>query len=214
MVIVMATAAERSKAYRLRKKGDDATPEERAWLADYDARDTAPRDTPSAPVAPPSQPLPGDAPAPAAPTPDPATWVDLPTSPSPTESTALAPAVSARCTVENCPACKNQSIDKPTICATTGKPVYPPISESAARMIAGAIFWLVGIAAKLLRKSAEITEPTKLEKDELARAVREIVRRRAGFVVAFDDLLTAGFALGSYGRRALAAPRKEPEVSP
>lgn len=196
------TQAERSRAKRIRsKKPHERTRDEAAWLRSYDdgatfvqmppAEDAhvieetkRPRPTPTGP---------------------PDTFVPI-ASDDDDDDDEHAPsealAEPKKCAIPDCPACSGRTSLKPMKCATTGEEVWPPLGMSSARGLAGLVFFCLGWCVKVLNKLPEIVEPTPIERDELAKAIIDAVRRRAGWVAAFDDLLAGAWALGAYTKRA------------
>jgi hypothetical protein len=106
------------------------------------------------------------------------------------------------CLIENCPACAGQLDKGPQICVKTGKPVWPQISDNGARMLAGVILFAIGFGVRIAYGQREIVDPTELELEALADAIKAVVRRRAGWVQAFDDLLGTAWGIGAYTKRA------------
>lgn len=205
--------AERSRAKRIRGKlrgGEKVTPDDREFLAAYREAGSG-RGRVAAPV-----PEIEDAtilsetidPRPAL-TGPPDEWVrieggDAPADTSSETGTFDVPAapLARTCTIVDCPACAGRETTGPSICGTTGKEVWPPLGLPAAKALAGLVFFMLGWLVKTAYKQPAIVEPTALERDELAKAIVEIVRRRAGWVAAIDDLLSAGWATGAFVRRA------------
>lgn len=204
------TTAERSRAKRVRaaERRGEASEVDIAWLRAYEAPragqvgsepSDAPRERPTT-VEPDAS----------------GTWVPIDDEPEPAEPPPpkeehrdpdIGPAPT-KCTIPKCPACEGRNKPGPQRCATTGELVWPPLSMSAARGMAGGFFWVLGIAMKFWHKTPDIVEPTTIERDELARAIIEITRRRWGALAAVDDFLSAGWSVGSYLTRARGESRK------
>lgn len=215
----MATAAERmakSRALKKQREGKPLTERDRAVIApglgiaaSRAANDPAPAPAVETPTAAPA--------AQQAAAARPASWVAvepaqrpaaIPLGPS---TKPHAPTTGGTCKIKDCPACAGRNRPGPQICATTGEEVYPPLSMSAARGMASVLFAIIGFAIKLFRGAEEIHMPTELQRDQLAKGIIEIARRRAGWISLYDDLMTAGWALGSYCKSAASAPIKAPE---
>ena len=106
------------------------------------------------------------------------------------------------CTIPNCPACAGILDKGPQICVRTKKPVWPQISDNGARMLAGVILFCIGFGVRLAYRQPEIVDPTELELEALADAIKDVVRKRAGWVQAVDDILSTAWGIGAYAKRA------------
>lgn len=230
-----ASDKDRSTAKRIRERisKGKASAHDREWLADYEAtrrsRVVARERAPSAEEpSPPRERVQTVAPDPTG------TWVPIedaeededeedeeprealaPESEPEADSALLAPAP-ATCTIKDCPACAGRLRPGPQICATTGEKVYPEISMGTARMIAGFVLWLIEAGAAVFYKT-DIPPATALVRDELAKSLIEVVRRRFGVVAMVDDLIAPFWPITMYvgtvraaGNKALAERNGKP----
>lgn len=203
------TVQERSTAKRIRARIADgsASASDEAWLRAYLGEEESAPPTfarPNVPAREPPTTVAPDASGTYVEVDDPTPHVSSAPS-SPAAPSQLAP-MPAACRIKECPACQGRNKAGPQICATTGEEVWPPLSMSAARLVAGGIFFVIGLAIRIMRGASELHEPTNLQRDNLATAIIEITRRRMGWVAAWDDFLAAGYALSSYTHAAMRAP--------
>lgn len=226
----MKTNAERQKARYIKERLalGKATAEQRAWYARYKPdRTDAPVPPPPRQAAPPRPvPPPVEHVAPAhhvAPEPPPAEhrpepppptangWEPIPDWGAKPENTApLAPV--STCSIPDCPACR--AATGPAICGTTGKRVWPPMSEAGAEGMAKGLLFIIGLVASVIRKEP-VPPPTDRDIKQVGRALREVALRRASWVGAFDDLIALTAGISGYTRRALTekAPPSLPGAS-
>lgn len=218
------TAADRQKAVRLRKKEPGKlSPEDSAWLDSYSASTkgrgrppktrseptvyTQPMTTQSVEVKPPSAEMPPPAAVPIADKPPTATIDFGAPQPAPPVAPLVAP---QQCNIPNCPACR--AAQGPAICLTTGKRVWPPMSEAGSEALAGAILSAIGFAISLFRKDKHFVKPTTDEIKRFGKHLREMALRRASWMGAIDDILAVFFVGGGYSVRALN--QKPPKLEP
>jgi len=128
-------------------------------------------------------------------------------------STSATSHESTVCTIPDCPACAGMLDKGPQICARTKKPVWPQISDNGARMLAGVILFCIGFGVRLAYRQPEIVDPTELELEALADAIKDVVRKRAGWVQAVDDLLSTAWGVGAYAKRARKVKALAPAAS-
>jgi hypothetical protein len=236
------SAAERNKARRIRRKieAGKATENDRIWLARYESergaatppRKAPPRDTPPPEVkpethrpAPETSPPPTDAPkgfvpivfnggkADAEPeTPDPEPETRNPGKREP-RATATASAT-GKCSIPNCPQCSGLIGSR--VCEATGKNVWPPMEETAARYYADGLLGIIRIAIKIARKDKYAPPPSDKEKADLARAVQLFQARRVNGLSAIDDIVMLVMVVATYSGRAMATkpPAKDTPVIP
>jgi hypothetical protein len=219
--VAKTTPASRSRAHRLRNLSRrPLTDEERAWLIEYDAIVASNKRAPSLPAVSDDTPQArldraiADARQPAQASQPSSAEVPI----APWSGSSIAP-VEARddashassCSIKDCPACAKKRGEGDAgvqICAATGDRVYPPMSDVGARLLAGAILAMVGIAIRMLRADRQLVAPTAKETADFGLAIREVARRRASWMGAYDDL-TALVGTGAvYMRRAATEPAK------
>lgn len=215
-----------SRAKRIRAKGASATPDDAAWLAQYErdhprvgGRRVAPADKPAGPsTSPAPAPAPSPAVAPATPAAQGLVALDFaarppgadgaaPATPAAAAPAAPAPATPATpvCAIPNCPRCKVKGGGQR--CAVTGEVVYPRMSPEGAEAMARML--LIGwsfLVIKLIRADGRAVPPNDAEARLMGRALAEIAWRRASWIGAFDDLIMFGAAMTMYTRRSLAEP--------
>jgi hypothetical protein len=207
------TSTERAKATRIRRRlaSGDIRDGEANWLDDYERR-TSGAPSRRAPPPPTSAPAPALAPAPAStPTQD-SGMVELDFSSPGTASgdgtETGSPSPQPKCTIANCPACKQES--GALVCGSTGKRVWPPMSEAGAKAMASLVLAGLAFCLRFMREDRRIIPPTDREREQLAKAIREVAHRRASWVGAFDDLFALAFSLGAYTTRAIREPSQLP----
>lgn len=200
------TVAERSRAKRIRaaRKLGTAGEADLAWLAAYEAPSDGQLGSAERPTT-----VEPDATGTWAPIADDEDEHEPPPPPPPPGEPDIGPEP-VKCKIVNCPACEGRNQPGPQRCVKTGELVWPPLSMSAARGIAGGFFWLLGIALRIIYHAPEIIDPTSVERDELAKAIIEITRRRWGALAAVDDFLSAGWSVTSYVTRARKESKKLP----
>lgn len=194
-----ATTADRVRASRLRRKASP-TDDERAWLADYEARKgraTVSRETVAPPVSRETEREPfrvldfGAEPEPAPPKPP---------------ATELAPPEHAQdgCPVgPDCPRCRARQGG--IVCTSTGDVVWPKMTVEGARGMARAL--LTGIAVLARMFGRDVSPPSDVEVNQVGDALREVIYRRASAAGAGDDVWALAFALGAFGARVWRAPK-------
>lgn len=192
-----ATAAERVRAARLRKKAT-MTEDERAWLASYEAAHPRARRAPSTPTATPTSTLPTASSAP----PEESAYRILDFGdPATAPSTSM---THAACTIPDCPKCKMRA--SMLVCGTTGELVAPRMTEDGARGLAAAILGACSFIARLFGRHVS---PQADEVRALGRAIREAAyRRSAAWASSYDDVLAVAFVLGTFAMRAASAPKE------
>lgn len=219
-----ASVADRSRAARIRRKGNLAIAEEREWLSAYEAEKAPdiirrppgrpPRIAP--PAAPPATPVAGGvSPGPAAPerhlrivppppsidTPDGHVAIDF-GAPVGGAIERMAPMHSVSCSIPDCPRCRAAA--GALVCQSTGEKVWPRMSEDGARGLAGALMGAVVLVARMLGKDVVASQD---EIERLAKALRETIYQRAGAMGAGDDLYAIGWIFLLFGVRVYQAPR-------
>lgn len=230
-----ATYSERSRAKRIRAKvrAGNAKPEDRRWLAKYEAaRRKSPGDAPpdvleadraydevvEARAAEAAQRVEVTFPAAepeidAAPIaePEPATAEPIAAESGPSEMVHVAKpgAKPQTCGDPRCPACSN--VVGGHVCAATGKTVWDQIDEDAARGLAMMLFAGITLVIKMFRKDKQWVPPTDKEIDQLGKAIQKMTYRRINAIGAIDDIIMLGSALGMYVRRATMAPALKAE---
>lgn len=121
-----------------------------------------------------------------------------------------------------CPGCSGRLNVGPQVCTTTGREVYPEISDVAARGFAGIFLTLVGVGVRLyarmvLGRDVGSCEPRSLEVAELADALKSAFRLRpsVGWIGStFGDLAAIANVVTTYGARALDAKPALPDGAP
>ncbi len=113
-----------------------------------------------------------------------------------------------------CPGCRGTTKREALACTTTGERFYPELSDAAARGFAGLLLAIFGIGVRMYARwvrgrELEPVEPSALEREELAEALRAVFRMRPalGWIGAsFGDVAAVLGVAQSYARRSLAAP--------
>lgn len=218
----MKSVAARSKAAYIRRRGTGASDEQRAWLDTYEAtgRARAPNNSvPSSSMATgaPNTSVPSSSmgtsggetalpmpPAPEAPLPSADPWAGFAARPlSPALGAPAAPPVALHCVVgKDCPQCRK--LAGAMICSTSGAPVYPRMTDDAARGMAGTLLGALAFAARFIWKKDVF--PTDAEISSLGKALQETIYQRAGVLGAEGDLFALAFVLISFGARCKNAP--------
>lgn len=213
------TAAERSKARRIRAKGDSATPEQKKWLEDYDATVSLSAPPPRAAVSEPQQevtfddaelddrderslgagagPLAGtgdDGPEPEA-------------MPEPMAATSAVPFDThgpGTCPIPNCPACAKARGERGgQVCPATGETVYPPISDTTAAILAMLGFFLIGAIVSMKTRVTQLPAPDTSEVKDLAAVLKRVTYQHFNSLGEHDDAVALCGILGRYGARAM-----------
>lgn len=124
------------------------------------------------------------------------------------------------CTVADCPGCAGEMATGPQVCGKTGLQVYPKLSEVASRGFAGMLLWAVSGIVRLgawfstwittgKGQAPAYVEPTRLERSELAEALRSIFRTRpwlGALGQAYGDVAACGAVVTTYGGRSMSGP--------
>ena len=228
----MGTSTNRTRAHRIRRKGPRATPAERKWLESYEAskgkRGAVAVSEPVPASAPPASasailPEPGPPPVPPGhapvqfPEPDdddddddrpPAKPADGPAPrPEPGHATHAVAAEGEpvpTCGDPSCPQCSKTVGGR--LCTATGKIVWNPIDDDAARGLARGLLAAVTLLVKMVRKDSAWIPPTDAEVSQMGRALQKMTYRRINSIGAIDDIVMFVSALGMYGHRAMMTP--------
>jgi len=190
------TAADRSRASRLRKKAD-LSESEKAWLDEYESNKSSSK-PPASHKTPKKEPdsekmvdifdvYDGNSSAGLEDDDDDEEEESRPVTsvapvPVPTPTT---PSI---CTVPGCPACARRSSATLT-CGVTNEPVAAPMSEQAGYAMARGVFAVLGQLLKYFRPDLKPLPPTNDEVNALGSSLAILARRRAPSVVGYDDLL-------------------------
>jgi len=226
------TQAQRSRVKRIEQKLADRksiSAEEREYRRAYKAGERLPDDAPPAATRPRfgdfGESITGSTPAPRDPSPaslpfeadgvplggSDAFGDDEPLTPDAIVGHPMPPV--KRCTIPDCIACSGRDQVRPMICGITGREVWPPLDKLSGQLVAGGVFWLLGIVFKLAYDLAEVPEPTPLQVEDLGRVVVKVVQRRAGWLAEYDDYLMSVGALVSFHGTAKRAPKRQKKPS-
>jgi hypothetical protein len=146
----------------------------------------------------------GGASTPAAPAAPSSKAPELPAAPPvPTDGCPLGP---------HCPECQRARTQ--LSCTTTGRRVYPPMSDFGANGLAGIILAGMMFGAGVARPDHHRVEPTKWELEETAKAIRTVAYRRAPALGEVDDLLALGWLVANIGARMMREPPPAPKPLP
>lgn len=222
----MGTPADAQRAYRLRHRSSEGMSKADAkWLAQYtkDVSSRARRKPWSAQSEPAPAPAPSsraeddEIPIPSEKARKDSGWV--PPDPEEDEAddapadgpaqTSSSPVDAAACQIPNCPACKVKAQPGSLVCVATGERVWRPMSRAGARGFAVALLAIVGVVVRVLVGGTRTVQPTAEEVEGLADALLEIAQRRAAWMGAIDDLVSAAYRFGAYGRRAYVETKKQ-----
>lgn len=200
------SSADRAKASKLRQK-PSLSPAETQWLEDYAARHPNRRGSRPAPS--PARPPP---PFQATEIPEDiepelaADEVALPPSffrASPPTDALFAPSsdepdVDAEepCAAgPDCPACAQERAL--VRCSRTGKRIYPPMSDTGAKGLGGAVLGILALFVLLARKG-DFQPANEHEIAAMADALKEVQRRRLNSMGAVDDVLAVLFVSSAF----------------
>lgn len=100
------------------------------------------------------------------------------------------------------------------VCATTGRTLYPPMSEEAAKAMGVGILTALGVVFYLFR--GHFVPPNKAERDLMGKAIQTAQKTRPwlSFLGAHQDILLLGAAFGGYSLRAIMTPKPAPPNGP
>jgi len=215
------SADRRNKAKRIRKKGDAATPEERAWYAEYLATKKAPGRPPKTSAtsngfgnAPTVRPIEAKSVTPSTSVESPSKGPSVIVSggavpPGPDAPVAIAPAAthsptSTGCGNPNCTGCALNVVR----CPVSGAEIRPRISLEMAADLAGTA---LGAMCFGITKGTgvKVPLPSEEEKKHAAPAVQQLVWQRAGGLEQWMDLIMISSVLISFGQSRLAVAAEE-----
>lgn len=76
-------------------------------------------------------------------------------------------------------------------------------AKGFASLVLSGLTWLL----RMFREDRWVPTPTTKERDELAKALRELALRRASWLGAVDDIIAVAFLLGAFTMRVMNEPR-------
>lgn len=200
--------ADRSKAKRIRKKGANASDEEKKWLAEYEAPKPSQIGSDNTLAGEVEIPLDEEMGTDAG---EPTNAPNQPADDTPVlepDHISAKPDVGrpggTQCGIPNCPKCaKAEGRRAGQVCSVTGEVVFPPLSDGTARLFTSLIFFVVAVAvASQTKKKAP--PPTEREMNEFAEPLKEVLYEEMNFLGAYDAPMRLVAALTGYYMRAKA----------
>lgn len=94
-------------------------------------------------------------------------------------------------------------------CAINGEKQYPPMKTNAAKGIARGAFFVTGFLIAIFKGFDEVPDPTPVELEDGADAVKDIVSTRYPQLGIYSDLLAGGYAISAYSIRTVNMPKEK-----